>query len=149
MKCQFSRHWLFPFEHSIFPQYFVYCSIIKPGPESNKISLELLPGKAPAIGLYCREHVQRLGLHPKGLRDGGVFWDILSTWKTVKVNNLTQMRVCDLDLCAIFLHVWLWRFASMGSFGECVHLPGFMLYADVGGYNKCTGLAIRGFSCIC
>ena len=28
----------------------------------------------------------------------------------------------------------------MGSFGECVHLPGFMLYADVGGYNNCTGL---------
>ena len=31
--------------------------------------------------------------------------DIFSTmWKTVKVNNLTQMKVCDLDLCAIFLH---------------------------------------------
>ena len=24
----------------------------------------------------------------------------------------------------------------MGSFGECIHLPGFMLYADVGGYNN-------------
>lgn len=96
-----------------------WLNIIKPGllPESIWISLELLPGKAPAIGLYCRENVQRLGLQfPKGLRDGGVFQVLgrLSRW-TIWLKWGFVTLTFALSFCILIVQVCFWQLWWMCS----------------------------------